>query len=162
MIEKRLFNLLAFSLFIIIFFKIIRKNDANYIILLVLEAFGILISFISIKLGLEETMFWSSLRYVLSVIIPLAIILLEIKGINFSELISVFLANICVLMGDNKLAKAILVKLVTKYPDSYLGHKLLAQIYEKEGGMRRAIDEYVCSAICHDLYSSFLFSHVAS
>ena len=31
MFEKLLFNLLACSLFIIIFFKIIRKNDANYI-----------------------------------------------------------------------------------------------------------------------------------
>ena len=47
------------------------------------------------------------------------------------------------MIGDTKTAKAILVKLVTKYPESYLGHKLLAECYEKEGGMRRAIDEYV-------------------
>ena len=31
LLEKVIFNLLAFSLFIIIFFKIIRRNDTNYI-----------------------------------------------------------------------------------------------------------------------------------
>ena len=41
------------------------------------------------------------------------------------------------------MAKSILVKLVSKYPQSYMGHKLLAEVYQKEGGMRRAIDEYV-------------------
>ncbi len=145
MIEKILFNLLAFSLFIIIFFKIIRKNDANYIILLILEAIGVLISFVAIKLRIEENVFWSSLRYILSVIIPIIIIIIEAKGINFSEILSVFLAKFFIMIGDNKLAKAILIKLVTKYPESYFGHKILAEIYEKEGGMRRAIDEYVTS-----------------
>ena len=41
------------------------------------------------------------------------------------------------------MAKAILVKLVSKYPESFYGHKYLAECYENEGGMRRAIDEYV-------------------
>ena len=35
------------------------------------------------------------------------------------------------------------MKLVSKYDKSYMGHKMLAEIYEKEGGMRKAIDEYV-------------------
>ena len=30
-----------------------------------------------------------------------------------------------------------------KYPETYKGHILLAKIYEKEGGTRKAIDEYV-------------------
>ena len=143
MFEMLLFNLLAFSLFIIIFFKIIRRNDANYVILLILQAIGIAISFIAIRLGTGESLFWITIRYILSVIIPLAIIIIEIKGLNFSEILSVALANFLIMIGDTKTAKKILVKLVTKYPDSYLGHKLLAECYEKEGGMRRAIDEYV-------------------
>ena len=51
LLEKIIFNLLAFSLFIIIFFKIIRRNDTNYIFLLVLQAFGITISFFEISIG---------------------------------------------------------------------------------------------------------------
>lgn len=143
MVEKIIFNLLAFSLFIVIFFKIIRRNDSNYVFLLVLQALGICISFVEIKLGLEETAGWCILRYVVSVVIPLAILILEFRGINFSELISVVLAKFFIMIGDNKTAKSILLKLVEKYPKSYLGHKMLAEIYEKEGGMRKAIDEYV-------------------
>lgn len=143
MIEKIIFNLLAFSLFIIIFFKIIRKNDTNYIISLVLQAIGIIISFIEIKLKVQENIFWCIIRYIFSIIIPFIIIIIEIKGINFSEVLSIALAKYLVFMGDTKLAKKVLMKLVTKYPDSYLGHKMLAECYEKEGGMRRAIEEYV-------------------
>lgn len=143
MFEKVLFNLLAFSLFIIIFFKIIRKNDSNYVISLVIEAIGIAISFIQIKLKVNENIFWGAIRYIFAIVIPLVIILIEANGINFSELLSIILAKLCVIIGKTKLSKAILVKLVTKYPESYMGHKLLAEYYEKEGGMRRAIDEYV-------------------
>ena len=68
MLEKLVFNLLACSLFIIIFFKIIRRDDANYIILLVLQAIGITISFIEIKLQIEGNTFWKTIRYLFSIV----------------------------------------------------------------------------------------------
>ena len=143
MFEKILFNLLAFSLFIIIFFKIVRKKDINYASLLVLQAIGIIISFIEIKLQINETVFWGTIRYLFSIMFPFAIITMEINGINFSEVLSIVFAKFFIMRGDNKAAKQVLIKLVSKYQDSYLGHKMLAECYEKEGGMRRAIDEYV-------------------
>lgn len=143
MLEKVVFMLLAFSLFIIIFFKIIRKNDANYIIALVIEAIGITVSFIEIKLKIGENVFWGTLRYLFSIVIPLAIIIIEIRGVNFSEILSIAIAKFLLFIGDKRAAKAVLIKLVTKYPESYLGHKMLAECYEQEGGMRKAIDEYV-------------------
>lgn len=48
MLERIIFNILAFSLFTIIFFKMIRKNDTNYIAILILEALGIAIGFIEL------------------------------------------------------------------------------------------------------------------
>ena len=143
MFEMIWFNLLSFSLFIIIFFKIIRKNDTNYIGILVLQAIGITVSFIEIKLQIEGSVLLNTIRYFISVVIPLIIIILEFRGINFSEILSILAAKFCILIGDTKMAKKILVKLVSKYPQSYMGHKLLAEVYQKEGGMRRAIDEYV-------------------
>lgn len=143
MLEKILFNLIAFSIFIIIFFKIIRKNDTNYIGILVLEAIGIAISFIEIRIGIDANTFFKSIRYLFSILLPVFIILMELKGLNFSEIISSIFAKILIFIGDYKAAKSVLIKLVTKYPESYMGHKLLAKIYEKEGGMRKAIDEYV-------------------
>ena len=109
MLEKLIFCLLACSLFIVIFFKIIRRNDANYIILLVLQAIGIAVAFVEIHLQIGETIFWGSIRYIFSIISPLAIILMELRGFNFSELLSVLAAKFFMMIGDTKTAKAILV-----------------------------------------------------
>lgn len=143
LIEKIIFNILAFSLFILIFFKMIKKNDTNYVIILCLEALGIAINFIEIIFTLQYSIFMKLLMYILAIIIPGIVIFLEYKNINFSELIYISLSKIAMLSNNTKQAKSFLINLVTKYPESYLGHKMLAEIYEKEGGMRKAIDEYV-------------------
>ena len=36
--EKIIFNVLAFSLFVILFFKMIRRNDVNYVAILCMQA----------------------------------------------------------------------------------------------------------------------------
>ena len=141
--EKIIFNILAFSLFVVMFFKMIKKNDSNYIIVLCMQALGITINFIEIIFKLQLGAFMKIFIYLLSVIIPMIIIYIEYKNINFSELVYVALSKSAMLFGDSKLAKNFLIKLVTKYPESYIGHKMLAKLYEKEGGMRKAIDEYV-------------------
>ena len=61
---------------------------------------------------------------------------------NISEVIDSFIAKIHLIFGNNKAAKNKLIKLITEHPESYIGHKLLAEIYEKEGGQRKAVDEY--------------------
>ena len=81
--------------------------------------------------------------YILSVILPLIVFYIEYKGTNIGETFNIWIAQILIKSGNNKLAKDILIKLTQKNKNSYLAHKLLAQIYEKEGGMRKAIDEYV-------------------
>lgn len=141
--EKIIFNILAFSLFVLMFFKMIRKNDSNYIVVLCMQALGITISFIEIIFRLQLGAFMRIFIYLLSVIIPMIIIYIEYKNINFSELIYVGLSKVAALFGNTKASKNFLIKLVSKYPESYLGHKMLAKLYEKEGGMRKAIDEYV-------------------
>lgn len=81
--------------------------------------------------------------YILSIILPLAIIVLEAKGRNIAEELKLIVARIALKCNNTKLAKKILLELVTKYPNSYGAHRYLAEVYEKEGGMRKAIDEYV-------------------
>ena len=141
--EKIIFNVLAFSLFVIMFFKMIKKNDTNYVVILCLQAVGIAINFIEIIFRWNLNAFMRMFIYLISVIIPTVIIYIEFKNVNFSELIYITLSKIATFFNNNKLSKSFLIKLVTKYPESYLGHKMLAKIYEKEGGMRKAIDEYV-------------------
>ena len=141
--EKIIFNVLAFSFFIIMFFKMIKKNDANYVMILCLQALGIAINFIEIIFKLQIGMTLRVIMYVITIVLPIIIIYMEHRGLNLSELLYITLAKIALLFNNSKQAKKFLIDLVTKYKDSYLGHKMLAQIYEKEGGMRKAIDEYV-------------------
>lgn len=144
LIEKFMFNILAFSLFTIIFSKLIRKNDTNYVVILVIEFIGIALNFLELLVGgIFESAISKILMYIMSVILPGIVILVEYVGNNFSEIIANIEAKILIILGDNKAAKTILLNLMEKYPDTYKGHILLAQIYEKEGGNRKAIDEYV-------------------
>ena len=143
MIEKIIFNLLAFSLFIIIFLKMVKRNDTTYLAILLLEAIGIAISFIGIIFAVEIALIFKIIMYLLAIILPICIIIAEYKGINCIELTYIISAKALLIINNTKIAKTILIKLVTKYKNSYLGHKLLAEIYEKEGGMRKAIDEYI-------------------
>ena len=143
MLEEILFILIAFVLFMMIFSKIIRHNDYNYIAILIVQAIGIAICFFEVKLGIHSNVLFTLLRYLLSIILPTVIIFLEIKGINFSEHLIINFAKILIALGKDKEAKQVLLKLVEKYKYSYIAHILLAEIYEKEGGRRKAIDEYV-------------------
>ncbi len=144
MIEKIIVTLVSFILFIyVFFFKMIKKNDTNYLIILGIEATGILINFIQIIFGVLRTGFFNGIVYIFSIIIPIIVFLLEYKNINVSEMLYVCASKICLLFGNAKKAKELLINLSIKYPNSYFAHKMLAEIYEQEGGMRKSIDEYV-------------------
>lgn len=144
MFEKILFSLIALLLFLYVFaFKLIKKNDTTYLVILLTQAIGILMNFIKIIFNIFIGTVSKIIIYSLCLIIPLAILILESKGINFSELIYISISKILLLLGKRKKSKEILINLVSKYDKSYMGHKMLAEIHEKEGGMRKAIDEYV-------------------
>ena len=83
LIEKIIFNVLAFSLFILIFFKMIKKNDANYVVILFMQAFGIAINFVEIIFTLNIGTFMKVLIYLLAIVIPIIILYIEHKNINF-------------------------------------------------------------------------------
>jgi len=143
MLEQIIFTITAFLLFMIIVLKIIWKNDTNYLSVLILQAIAITISFVEIVHNVIGSPVLNFIRYLFGIVIPTIIVLIELKGKNFSEIVSVGLARFYLKIGNTKKAKDILIKHVTKYNSSYLGHKYLAECYEKEGGMRKAIDEYV-------------------
>ena len=103
LIEQLIFIIIAFALFVYMFYQLIKKNDTKYVPILAIE---------------------------------------KINS-NISEVIDSIIARVYLVFGNTKAAKYKLLKLVTQYPESYLGHKLLGQIYEKEGGQRKAVDEYM-------------------
>ena len=89
-------------------------------------------------------MFFSIVIYILSIVIPVVIILLEYKkGTSFPELLNIGLAKIASKSGNTDKAKEYLFKLINKYPESYTGHKTLAEVYEREEKYSLAVDEYI-------------------
>lgn len=142
-LEQLIFTILAFGLFVYIFLKMIQKNDTNYISILVVQAVGITLNFIAVLGKIELLPFFMIIKYIFGIIVPIAVMVIEKKGIPLIQVLNVAKAKIYLKAGNNKKAKEQLVNLVTKYPENYIGHKMLAEIYELEGGMRKSIDEYV-------------------
>ncbi len=147
--EQLIFAMIAFALFIYMFYKMIKENETSYVILLILQAFGILLNFIEIISKVQLNMIFAIIKYALAILLPVVIIVLEKNRIPYVEIIDILKAKIFLKLGDNKNAKQALIHLVTKYPENYKGHKMLAEIYEDEGGMRKAIDEYVQAIDIH-------------
>lgn len=147
--EQLIFAIIAFALFIYMFYKMIKENETSYVILLILQAFGILLNFIEIISKVQLNMIFVIIKYALAILLPVVIIVFEKNKIPYVEIIDILKAKIFLKLGDNKNAKQALIHLVTKYPENYKGHKMLAEIYEDEGGMRKAIDEYVQAIDIH-------------
>lgn len=144
MIEKIIFNLLAFAIFIIVFGRFIKKNDTSYVYILGLEFIGIVINFIELLANIHLNLFLRILIYILSIIIPGIILLIEYKKkIDFPEILNIILAKMALNAGNTDKAKDYLFKLINKYPESYMGHKTLAEVYEKEDKYSVAADEYI-------------------
>ena len=144
LIEKIIFNLLAFAIFIVVFGRFIKKNDTSYVYIMGLEFLGIVINFFELIFNIKLNLFFKVLIYILSVIIPAIILLVEYrKKIDFPEMLYIALAKIALSSGNTEQAKEYLFKLINKYPESYMGHKILGQTYEKEEKYSLATDEYI-------------------
>lgn len=144
LIEQLIFIIIAFALFVYMFYQLIKKNDTKYVPILAIQALGIAIDFIKLYFGEEDIGTITRITiFTLSIIFPILVIILEKLNNNMNEMINSFIVKIYLLFGNTKAAKNKLIKLVTEHSDSYIGHKLLGQIYEKEGGQRKAVDEYI-------------------
>ena len=142
-IEQFIFTVVSLAIFVYMFFKMIKNNDTSYIVILILEAIGIGLNFLGFALFIELNMLLNILKYVLSIVIPGIVIIIEMRGMTLIEIMNIARARMYLTAGNDKKAKEALLNLVSKVPDSYKGHKMLAEVYEKEGGMRKSIDEYV-------------------
>lgn len=144
MLEKLLFNLIAVSLFIIIFFTMARKNNTTYISLLVIEAIGISINFLEINFNMFTEIPYKIIEYIFAIILPIIVLMLERKNIiTYSEIVALLLNRYYTIIKDEEKNRRMLLKIINKAPNSILAHKLLAISYEKEGKNENAIDEYL-------------------
>ena len=143
MLERILFNVIALGLFLFLFFRMIQKNDTNYIYILALQALGIAIGFFALIINVKIPIIVLILTYIFSIILPIIIILIERKGITLTEVICISIYKIYNKLGLEDKAKNVILKLVEKDKYSFYGHKLLAEVYEKEDNLEIATEEYI-------------------
>lgn len=142
-IEQLLITVISFAIFVYMFFRMIRNNDTTYVVILVLEFIGIALNFVEVLFRIQLNILFIILKYMLAMILPIGVIILEKRNIRLFEMIAIQKAKFYLFFGQNKKAKQTLINLIEKNQNSYKAHKILAEIYELEGGMRKAIDEYV-------------------
>lgn len=143
MFGKIVFNVLAFTLFIMMFLKFIKRNETSYVYLLILQFVGIAIEFVELITYKNLNVVLKLLMYVFSVIIPIFVFWLEFtKKIDFAEIFYLISAKFNILVGRDEVAKKYLSQLTEKYPASIKGHKMLAEFYEKQKKYELALEEY--------------------
>ena len=142
-------ELIIFGIISLILFTYIAKSSLeirSYVsnIILILNIVGIIIMpLIYVKTN-KIYMASRIISLILGIILPIVIIIIEyLTKVSYDEKIILYIAEFYEFIKNRKKAKDIIVKYLEKYDDSYLLHKKLATIYEKEGGTRKAIDEYV-------------------
>ncbi len=143
MMEQLIFAMITLGIFIYFFYNMIKKNDTSYVMVIVLQAIGLALNFFEVIFHVKLNWIFMVIKYIVGLLIPVVILILEKYHIPLIEIIDITKANLYLKLGDTKKAKQALIHLVTKYPENDEGHKRLAEIYESEGGMRKAIDEYV-------------------
>ena len=141
--EKVLFFAVAFVMFGALLSKLIKKKDSLYLYLLVTNIIGILIRFVVYSNSVDASIVLLGITYTMSIIIPLIVVALEFKKIFLPEIFAVTKAKIYLKLEQSEKARKILIKYTEKHPNSYYSHKLLAEVYENEGMIEAAIDEYV-------------------
>ena len=77
------------------------------------------------------------------VLIFLLLLILMLKSKYLAEKIKVLKLKTYITLGKFDDAKKIALKLSEKYPQNYLVHKILGQLYEKDGNVSVALDEYI-------------------
>lgn len=144
MIELIIFGIISLTLFTYIAKRSLEIRSYVSNIILILNIVGIIIMpLIYVKTN-KIYMASRIISLILGIILPIVIIIIEyLTKVSYDEKIILYIAEFYEFIKNRKKAKDIIVKYLEKYDDSYLLHKKLATIYEKEGGTRKAIDEYV-------------------
>lgn len=131
-------TIFSIVLFVSTFIKMVKRNNFNYLYLMIIEFIGIFIDFIFVIIGKNPGIIGYLFILLLSLIIPIVALALEKKGIYLSEIITMTMLKIKKVQSADKL-----IKLIEKNPNSYNYHKLLAEYYEKNNEKEKAEDEYI-------------------
>ena len=113
-VEQLIFAIISFALFIYMFYKIIKKNDTSYFIMIILQAIAIALNFFEFLFKVKLNLLFMIIKYVIGLLLPITIIILEKYNIPFTEIVDLTKADIFLRLKDSKKAKQALIHLITK------------------------------------------------
>ena len=80
------------------------------------------------------------------VVVLIAIVAFIVANRKIREKLKIMKLKSLVAFHKDEEAKKYALKLVEKYPKNFIAHKMLAELYEKEGNLKVALDEYIRAA----------------
>lgn len=138
MVQTIIFTILIILMFIYTFVRLVKRNNTNYIYLLVIQFIAIIIDFFHLVKGQAVSSFLLILLYIVAVVLPIIYFILEKHNLYIDEIINIMKAK-----KSPSEAKSLLLKNIEKYPESYVSHKMLAELYNKNNEKEKAEDEYM-------------------
>ena len=89
-LEQLIFTVISFTIFVYMFFRMIRNNDTTYVMLLALEAIGIALNFIEVLFGVKLNILFIMLKYIFAILIPIVVVIIEKRDVTLFEIINIF------------------------------------------------------------------------
>ena len=112
--EKIFFYIVAIVLFVIIFLQMMRKKDNTYLVSLILQGLGILVSLICLIANVNINLIIKIIIYIIAIVIPIVLLVLEKKNINLTEIIYIGISKSLIFCKEEKQAKKLLLALIEK------------------------------------------------
>lgn len=139
-----LFSIVGIILFYLNLKKVLGRKDLINVISLIINMFGVLI-LPTYTVIFDQTPLWVIIvTIIFGILFPALIAIVEYaSSLAFSEFIIISMYNLNKMLGKNREAKDIIKRYLEKNKKSYILHKKMGEIYEAEGGIRKAINEYV-------------------
>ena len=119
LLEQLIFTFISFAVFVYMFFRMIRNNDTTYVAVLVVQAIGIALNFMEVLFGIKLNMLFLIIKYVLAILVPIIVIILEKREVYLFEMINITKAKIYIMFGNTKEAKQALLSLLEKNKNCY-------------------------------------------
>ena len=88
-VEQLIFTFVSFAIFVYMFFRMIKSNDTSYVVILVLEVLGIALNFVEVLFGIKLNALFIIIKYLLAMLLPIGIIILEKRNSPIFEMINI-------------------------------------------------------------------------
>lgn len=143
LVERIFFNLITIVLFIYFINRFLKTIKPKYVWVIFFHAFGMTVNLLELYNNVSVTYPLKIFTIFSSLIMPAIMYYLDRINFNFTESYLMHKAGKVYKSKDYKEARKLYRKIARSYPQNYMVHVKLANIYELEDKKTMAVNEYV-------------------